>query len=174
VPAGFIPVNAIDLRGWHPMQSELATVPDSINEPKGFTNYAALFGITAPPVAQVIQLLRVAAQWTALYTQTAAWDTYVKSQYGMAWKDALEVVEKLKAPFQLAAASSPALLSQYPALARMLGAQKVVAKRAASTRVKNQKAKAATPAPAAATPAAATQATADATAAATRVVTVQG
>ena len=45
-------------------------------------------------------------------------------------QDALELVEKLKTPFQLASASNPALLNQYPAIARMLVAKKVVAMRA--------------------------------------------
>jgi hypothetical protein len=98
-PNGFIPVSAIDLRGFRPMQSELASVPDAILELKKFANYTGLFGITAPPAAQVSQRLHVAAQWTSLLAQSTAWYTYVKSQEGMAWKDALELVAKLKTPF---------------------------------------------------------------------------
>ena len=30
VPPGFVPVNGLDLRGWRPMQSELASVPGAI------------------------------------------------------------------------------------------------------------------------------------------------
>jgi hypothetical protein len=125
------------------MQSELASVPDAILELEKFNNYTGLFGITAPPSSQVGQRLNVAAQWTSLLAESTAWYTYVKSQEGVAWKDALELVAKLKTPFQLATASNPALLSMYPALARMLGAAKVVGKRAASTRAKKKKANAA-------------------------------
>ena len=179
VPAGFIPVNPLDLRGWRPLQSELASVPDAILELDDFPNYTALFGITAPPASQVSARLTVAAAWTTLFASTTAWYTYVKSQEGMAWKDALELVEKLKAPFQLAAASNPALLNQYPGIARMLGAQQLVAKRAHSTQAKNkmQAAKDALVAAAAGTPAPAAPPAAGAAAAApaapTRVVTVQ-
>ena len=66
--------------------------------------------------------------------------TYVKSQEGMAWKDALELAENLQAPFQLAAASNPSLLNQYPALARCSGRRQLVAKQATSTWAKNKKA----------------------------------
>ena len=174
VPNGFVPVSGVDLRGFRPMQSELASVPDAILELQGFTNYTALFGVTAPPAAQVIARLAVAAQWTSLLSSSTAWYTYVKSQEGMAWKDALELVEKLKAPFQLASASNPALLSQYPALARMLAAKQVVAKRASSTKAKNKKAAATAAQTAAAAPAPAQPATTEASPAPTRVVTVQG
>ena len=174
VPAGFVPVNALDLRGFRPMQSELASVPDAILELSNFANYTGIFGITAPPSSQVSQRLTVAAQWTSLYSASTAWFTYVKSQEGMAWKDALELVEKLKAPFQLASASNPALLSKYPALARMLGAQKVVAKRAVSARVKNQTPAAAAALAAATAPAATPPVAPAAPAVPARVVTVQG
>jgi hypothetical protein len=175
VPAGFIPVNGKDMRGFRPTQSELASVLDAIRELSNFPNYSALFGITAPPVAQVVARLTVAAKWTTLYAASTAWYTYVRSQEGMAWKDALELVEGLKTPFQLASATNPALLNQYPALARMLGAKKVAAKRGTVTRAKNKKAEAAKAAAAAAAAQAAPQAPAEPTSPApTRVVTVQG
>ena len=174
VPAGFVPVNAIDMRGWRPMQSELASVPDAILELEDFPNYVALFGITAPPADQVSARLTVAAAWTTLFASTTAWYTYVKSQEGMAWKDALELVDQLKTPFQLAAASNPALLNQYPAIARMLAAKKVASKRAVSTRAKNKKAAQAASAQAAAPATAQPAGEPAAPAVPARVVTVQG
>jgi len=181
-PVGFVPVSAIDLRGYRPMQSELASVPDSVAELNNFPNWSLVFGMTAPPAAQIAQRLQVAAQWTALLAQSNDWMTYVKSQEGMAWKDALESIEALKLPFQLATTANPSMLGQYPSLARLLGAQKVVAKRAVSTKAKKTKATntanaataaSVTPAPAAAgtTPAAGT---AGAALAAARTVTVTG
>ncbi|HEY6462589.1 MAG TPA: hypothetical protein VIY73_20610, partial [Polyangiaceae bacterium] len=78
--------------------------------------------------------------------------------------------------------SNPALLGEYPALARLLGASKVVAKRATATKKKNAKdaaTAAATPGGASSTASPATPAnggatTAPATAAPARIVTVQG
>jgi hypothetical protein len=79
-PAGFVPVQAIDLRGYRPLQS-------------------------------------VAAQSTSTRTSTSSWSSHVDSQEGMAWKDALEVIESLKPAYALAVTASPSMMSAYPALA---------------------------------------------------------
>ena len=139
-PAGFVPVNALDLRGYRPMQSELASVPEAVKELNAFPSWSAVFGITAEPAAQIAQRLEVALLWTALYAASTLWDSYVKSQEGMAWKDALESIEALKPAFALASTANPSMLKQYPSIGRLLGAQKVVARRGASTRAKNEKA----------------------------------
>jgi hypothetical protein len=185
-----VPVNPLDLRGFRALASQVAAVPDAVDELENFANYTGVFGITAPDVGQLTRRINVAYEWTMLLSQTAAWYKYAKSQQGMAWKDAVLLLDALKPPFDLATAANPALLSQYPALARLLGAKAVVAKRAASSRKRNQAAAqtanartgaaaSATPAPAPATaatpqpaPVSATAAAAPATAA--RVVTVQG
>lgn len=161
------------------MASEIAAVPDAIDELQAFADHGSVFGITAPPASQLAALLSVAAQWTSVLSDTTAWLTYVKSEEGMAWKDALLLVEKMKLAFQLASAANPALLTGYPALARLLGASQVVAKRAVATK-KRAKAAAATAAASAGTAdAQATQGAAAYGAAApaatpTRVVTVTG
>jgi hypothetical protein len=172
-PSGFVPVPGIDLRGYRPMQAELASVPDAVLELGQVPNWGLIFGITAPAATSVAQRLQVAAQWTSLRAQSDAWSSYVNSQEGMAWKDALEVVNSLKPAFALATAASPAMLSQYPALTRLLGAQAVVAKRGAATKKRN--AAAASAVPAAATTASSVGAPAEAgTATPARVVTVTG
>jgi hypothetical protein len=139
VPAGFVPANPADFKGFRALASQVAAVPDAVAELQGFTAYSSVFGITAPDVTQLTQRLNVAFQWTMLLSQTAAWYKYAKSQQAMAWKDAITLVLGLKPAFDLAATANPALLSQYPAIARLLGAQAVVAKRAASARAKNKK-----------------------------------
>jgi hypothetical protein len=186
VPAGFVAANPADLRGYRALASQVAAVPDALAELQVFGNYAAVFGITAPDVGQLTQRLSVAYDRTMLLSQTTAWYKYAKSQQGMAWKDAQLLLDALKPPFGLAATANPALLSQYPAIARLLGAKTVVAKRAASSRAKNAKtaagatAQAPAPAPAGAgaagTNGGATNGTngAGAQGAATRVVTGQG
>jgi hypothetical protein len=120
------------------MASEIAALPDAVAELQGFTDYTSLFGITAPPRDELVQRLSIAAQWTSVLSQSSGWLKYVKSQEGMAWKDALLLTEQLKVPFQLASTANSSLLSDYPALARLLGASKVVAKRAVATRAKNK------------------------------------
>src|SRR5262249_11737636 len=121
-PACFVPSNPKDYRGFRPKSSELAAVPDVIMELRAFSDYEGVFGKTAPPLADVTQSLDASSQWTALLADSSDWIGYVKSQEGMAWKDTLSVVDKLKAPFQLASTHDPKMLSRYPALARLLGA----------------------------------------------------
>jgi hypothetical protein len=175
VPAGFVPVPLASLRGFRPMATEVKAVSAAVTELQGMTDYGAIFGITAPPVDQVIQLLQVAEQWTELLAASSAWEAYVKSEEGVAWKDALQVVEKLKTPFQLATTANPALSARLPELAKLLGASKAAAKKGSSTKSKNQ-ATADTP-PAGgteATQAVTPEATPTVAPAPTRVVTVQG
>ena len=140
VPGGFLPVPAADLQGYRPFASALAAAPDALAELQAFADYAATFGITAPPYEELLRRLALAVQWTAMLAQTAAWLEYAKSQEGTAWKDALQLVQKLKRPFELATAADPARLGRYPALGRLLGASRAVSKRAVATRVRNRKA----------------------------------
>ena len=144
VPAGFVPSNTKDYRGFRPKSSELAVVPDVVVELGGFSNYQTVFGLTAPPVEDIAQALDASSQWTAVLADSTDWDEHVKSQEGMAWKDTLTLVDRLKAPFALASAHDPTLLSRYPALARLLGAAKVIAKRGAATKKRNATLKART------------------------------
>ena len=148
MPAGFVPPPAATFTGYRPMQTEIAYVPDAILELQGIPNWGLIFGMTAPAAPLVAGRLSVAMQWTDLYAESEAWFNYVKSQEGLAWKDALEVTDTLKVPLQCATATNPALLKQYPALQRLLGAQKVVAKKAVTTKA-NKKAAAASTAAAA-------------------------
>jgi hypothetical protein len=182
VPSGFVPVPASSLAGYRPMQAELTNVPDAILELQSIPNWSLIFGMTAPAAPQAAERLSVAMQWTGLLVDSQDWFNYVKSQEGVAWKDALEVTDSLKAPFQLATAANPGLLKQYPALQRLLGAQKAVAKKAVATKKNNKAADAAAATEAAATAApaaapvvvAAAAAPAAATTTPARVVTVTG
>jgi len=134
VPDGFVEPNPWDFQGYRPLASHIAALPDALTELQSFADYADVFGITAPDRAQLLQRVAAAAEWTAVLAQAAAWRAYVTSQEAVAWKDALLLVQALKAPFELASRASPALRSRCPALARLLGARKAVARRAAATR----------------------------------------
>jgi hypothetical protein len=56
-----------------------------------------------------------------------AWTTYAKSQQGIAWKEALQMMEKMKRPFELAAEANPGLIGKHQGLARLLGASRASA-----------------------------------------------
>ncbi|HEY2510793.1 MAG TPA: hypothetical protein VGI39_08055, partial [Polyangiaceae bacterium] len=102
VPAGFVPSNPKDYRGFRPKSSELAVVPDVVIELESFSDYVAVFAKTAPPEANIAQALDASLLWTAMLADSTEWFGYVKSQEGMAWKDTLTLVDKLKGPFALA------------------------------------------------------------------------
>ena len=88
-PAGFIPPSAADYRGFRPKRAELAVVPDAVMELKAFSNYAAVFGMTAPPVDHVASALDGASKWSTLLAASTEWMNFVKAGEGMAWKDTL-------------------------------------------------------------------------------------
>jgi hypothetical protein len=133
-PSGFIATNPNDYRGFRPKKAELAVVTDAVRELHAFSNYGAMFGMTAPPADHVAQALHAAGQWSSLLALSVAWVDYVRSLEGMAWKDTLGLIDRLKAPFDLASRSDPTLVSKYPSLARLLGTAKAIARRAASTK----------------------------------------
>ena len=78
--------------------------------------------------------------WSTLLSASTSWMDFVKAGEGMAWKDTLTLTDKLKAPFALATANDPSMLSKYPALARLLGAAKQIAKKAQATKKRTAKA----------------------------------
>ncbi len=145
-PAGFIPPSAADYRGFRPKRAELAVVPDVVLELQAFSDYASVFGKTAPPAAHVASALEGASKWSTLLAASVAWMDFVKAGEGMAWKDTLTLTDRLKAPFELASANDPALLGQHPALARLLGAAKQIAKKAVATKKRTAAAKGKAPA----------------------------
>lgn len=143
VPSNFAAGNAADLQGFRAIGAQVASVGEALAEIRGFTDYAAVFGIAAPDPAQLTERLDIASQWTGLLAESAAWHRYVQSQQGVAWKLALVLLGQLKEPFRLASRANPDLRIRYTALARLLGARTDVAHRAAASRAKNAKEKAA-------------------------------
>ena len=81
--------------------------------------------------------------WRPLRQPAEAWDAYVKSQYGMAWKNALTLLDQVKPLFLMAVAKDSRLASKYQGLAEMFDAPKEVAKLANATKKKNAKTRAA-------------------------------
>jgi hypothetical protein len=146
--------------GYHPSKTELSAAPRVLVDLGNFADYNSVLGSSAPPASSVSNAVSVAIQWRMQRGPTEAWDAYVKAQDGIAWKEALTLLDEVKALFLIAAAKNPTLTTTYPGLARMFDAPKVAAKQATSTRKKNAKTAAA--ATAAATTAAAAPALAPA------------
>jgi len=133
-PAEFVPQPAGAFNGFRPLQTEVAAAPDAALELERFTDWDQVFGVTAPPAALLARKLQIASQWSSLLAQTEAWLAYVKSEEGQAWMGALEAMDALKVPFQLATATHASLLAQCPHVATLLGAHRAQARRAMATR----------------------------------------
>jgi hypothetical protein len=138
IPDGFVCVPAADLRGYRPMRAEMASVSGAVTELQALAAYDGLLGIAAPAPDQLAARLDAAAAWNTILNEVVAWATYARSQQGVAWKEALQMMEKMKGPFQLAAEANPALLAEFPSLARLLGAASLAGKRAAATRARKK------------------------------------
>jgi hypothetical protein len=142
-PAGQPPPNPRDYLGFHPTSREVSASAVAIaNLAKGDAFNAAL-GSLAPPAATLAAALETAIEWRAMRASSEAWDAYVRGQDGLAWKQALTIVDEVKPVFQIAVAKNPALASQYPGLVQLFEAPRLDSKQATATKKKNAKTKAA-------------------------------
>ena len=121
-----------------PKALELAALPAALSDLKKCTNFAQLFGATALPYAQVLQAFDVGNQWTTMRGQTAAWDSYCRTQEGIAWKTIRVMMDRLRAAFNLAVQGDATVASTMPGLAELLGAKKAIAQKAAATKKANK------------------------------------
>lgn len=141
-PAHFDPANMPSFAASFPRTEELAAIAAAVAELAVFTDYSATLGRTAPPHAQVVEVLGAAAEWSSMLAASRLWALYVLYGAGTTWQSARVVLEGLKKPFQLAVSHDPALASTYPATTRLLGAARVVAAKANATKAANKKARA--------------------------------
>lgn len=139
-PADYDPTVTVKYGASQPRQGELASIAGAAKEVGAFPDWVAVFGKTAPPADHVVQAFDSVAQWSALFVATTAWFDYVRNGRAAAWEDARGLVEGLKAPFELASAADPTLTTTYPAVTRLLGVAKAIAKKGVATRKANAKA----------------------------------
>ena len=164
--------------GYRPTSREIAAATTAIADLGSFDDYVAVLGSAVPTAASIASALQLGVSWRGMRDSTATWDVYAKAQDGMAWKNALTLLDELKPVFLGAVAKNASLATKYPGLMQMFDAPKALAKLGVATRKKNAKAKADTAASAAqaagaaVTPAVPAATTAAAPAAATKTVTV--
>jgi hypothetical protein len=127
-PSGFVATPGTDNRGLQPKKAHLAAMPDALDELDRFTDYDKVFGMTAPPLENTKQTLGAAGGWSSQRAQMRSWDLYCRTQEGLAWREARGLIDRMS--------------QRYPGLARLFGASKQIAQRAASTRKANKDLKA--------------------------------
>jgi hypothetical protein len=141
-PTGWVAGPAEDYRGSQPRAAELTNLEGAITDLQRFTNFTQVFGNTVPPPDQIIQLLQAGGAWSAMRVATAEWDGYAQAQEGLAWVAIRLVMAALRSAFDLALQANGSLATMYPSLTSLLTAQKVIARKGASTRAANKAAEA--------------------------------
>ena len=139
-PKGWTNRSGEDYRGSLPKKAELAALTGALADLKRFTDYAQVLGATAPPLEHVVQLLQAGAAWSSMRVSTAMWEVFSQAQEGLAWVAIREVIGTLRPSFDLAVTANRSLATRLPSLASLLDAQKVIARKSASTRRANKKA----------------------------------
>jgi hypothetical protein len=140
-PAGFVLLNSRTYRGYHPTAGELAAASTASYDLKMNPDLAAMLGPTVPSAALIAGALDLALQWRAAREASEAWDEYVRQQDGLAWMQALKLVEQVKPLLRIALAQRPALAGKYRGLAEMCEVADSVASKSLATRRKRAKVK---------------------------------
>jgi hypothetical protein len=150
VPRGFTKVPGSDFLGYHPTTGELSVAPRAIDELRAFARDLEALGPSVPACNGIADALSRGIEWRVMRERAERWCEFARVQDGLAWKAAVTELNKLKEVFLIARAHRPALVENFPALARMFDAPTAIAKRSAATRLRRAKAKASALDPAAA------------------------
>jgi len=139
-PYGFLVPDMTGFRGWYPSRAELLAVQGAIDDLTSFADYSTVLGSSAPAPGGIVDALDDGLCWRTLRERTEAWDAYVRTRDGMAWRQAFTLLDDLKPLFTLAVAKKPDLAKRYPSLHALFSAPTVAAATSQKTRKKNTKA----------------------------------
>jgi hypothetical protein len=139
-PDGFTATNGAEYRGVLPKATQLAVLSGVVEELGRFSDYASVFGSTAPPLESILQSFGAANQWSLMRVRTIAWEAYCLQQEGLAWVDVRRLMNKLQPLFALASASDATLATRFPMMVKLFNAQRVIAQKGVVTRKANRKA----------------------------------
>ena len=140
VPSGTVTVQSAKVRAQLPRKEELALIPDVQAELQRFTDYAAVFGKTAPARAVIEQSLSSAYQWSTLRRLLTAWTAYALAQETESWVAARNVLGRLSSAFGLAVKTDCTIRESYPTLGQLFGVRATIAQRGAAVRKANAQA----------------------------------
>lgn len=139
-PSGAAQPNASNYRSVVPKATELAALPAAVENLQRFANFTQVFGVSGLPYAQVMQAFDVGSQWSTMRKAAQAWDTYSKTEEGLAWGTIRSIMDRLGPLWDIASAADPSLAVTFPALATLFGAKKAIAQKAVSTKRLNKEA----------------------------------
>ena len=140
VPSTFVAGTKLDNRGFFPNGAELAAMPNAALDLLRFTDFTALLGASAMPAPALASAITLAIQWRQERDASNAWDACAKAQDAFAWRDAMNGIDEVRPLFLFAVSKNPSLATQYPWLAQLFDAAKVITKQASTTKAKKAKA----------------------------------
>jgi len=139
-PDGFTATGGAEYSGYLPKATQLAVLGGVIQELGRFTDYSAVLGRTAPPIASITQSFDAANQWSLMRVRTIAWEGYCLQQEGLAWIDVRKLMDQIQPLFEVAVSNDPSIGAAYPMMLKFFGAQRVIAAKGVATRKANLKA----------------------------------
>jgi hypothetical protein len=139
-PSGYLAAATSQFRGVLPFQAEQASLAAAIKDLGRIPNYALFVG--APPLAQLIQILTLASEWTDMRNASFKWDQYAATEEGNLWTNARPLMDEFRNAFVQVQKADPTLAAQLPGLTTFLGVRTAIALKAASTKRANKKAEA--------------------------------
>jgi hypothetical protein len=141
-PPGFMPVKGGLAKGARPKKAELVAAPDAVDEVRAFVDWAATFGMAAPPQTQMAASLDSACQWSIAFAKAKAFQKLASNEEGIAWTTVRAQMTIMKPLYLAAIAADPSLGVRCPKLTALFCAKSVISKKGISTRRANDKAEA--------------------------------
>jgi hypothetical protein len=128
---------AVDTRkGTRVLQAEVNLAENAARELRASTTFAQALGAKLGTAEQIADAIDFAAQWYAQAQAGATWASYTQMQSNLAWNYALAMIDRMRAAFQAAAATDPAIEKELPNFTKLLGARQAVAAKAVATKRK--------------------------------------
>jgi hypothetical protein len=138
VPDGFVAVDLTYYRGYIPRQAQLAVMTETVADVKSFTNWTAVFGMTAPSQTTVVQAFETAHAWSSFHSSLLELIAYAASEEAKAWYEIHSMGGQIQTSFASAVKSNAELGSQHTALKRFFAVQSEIAQKGAATKKANR------------------------------------
>jgi hypothetical protein len=130
------PVTVETRRGMRALQSEVDVAENAARELRASTLFPQILGSKLGTADQIADAIDFAAQWSAQAKAGATWAGYTQEQSNLAWNYTLAMIDRLRAAYQAAEATDPAIEKELPNFTKLLGVRQVVAAKGAVTKRK--------------------------------------
>jgi hypothetical protein len=130
------PVAVVPRKGLRAFQAEVDIAAAAASELRTSTLFPQILGAKLGTAQQIANAIDFAVQWDAQANTGATWNKYTQRQSSLAWNYALAMIDRLRAGFQAAAATDPAVDQELPNFTKLLAVRQVVAAKGVATKRK--------------------------------------